>query len=140
MSTPEHFRALERLYLGAATNRYFEPRITVSAQEAEVVIPLRPDMWHPLEGVHGVVYFKALDDACFFAAQSLVTEYFVLTQQFNLYMTAPISEGELRAVGRVVHATPRMMICEGVAYGSDGREVARGGGTFVVSRMALPES
>ncbi len=33
---------------------------------------------------HGTIYFKMLDDAAFYAANSMVSEHFVLTTQFNL--------------------------------------------------------
>jgi acyl-coenzyme A thioesterase PaaI-like protein len=34
---------------------------------------------HSIHAVHGSVYFKALDDAAFFAVNSLVEDVFVLT-------------------------------------------------------------
>jgi acyl-coenzyme A thioesterase PaaI-like protein len=67
------------------------------------VIPVRPEFFHAAHAVHGSVYFKALDDAAFFAVNSLVTDVFVLTASYNLYLTRPVTEGALRAVGRVVH-------------------------------------
>jgi hypothetical protein len=35
---------------------------------------VRPDFFHAAHAVHGSVYFKALDDAAFFAVASLVQE------------------------------------------------------------------
>ena len=37
---------------------------------------------HAAGAVHGSYYFKVLDDACYFAANSLVSDVFVLTVSF----------------------------------------------------------
>ena len=70
----EHFRRLERMYLGAAINEYFGPTVRIGPGTCEVTIPARPDFFHAAGAVHGAVYFKALDDAAFFAANSLFAD------------------------------------------------------------------
>lgn len=137
MTKEEHFRKLERMYASAPTNEYYAPTMRVSEGRAEVIIPVRPDFFHVGGAVHGSVYFKALDDAAFFAANSLVGDVFVLTVSFNVYLTRPISEGEMKATGRVVHRSGRLFIAESILVDSDGREIARGSGTFVPSTIAL---
>jgi acyl-coenzyme A thioesterase PaaI-like protein len=61
----------------------------------------------------------------------------MLTASFNLYMTRPISEGEMKATGRVVYGSRRFFVAEAVAVNSDGQEVARGSGTFMPSSISL---
>ena len=41
-----------------------------------------------------------LDDAAFYAANSLVSDRFLLTTAFNLHFTKPMRDGEARAEGR----------------------------------------
>ena len=133
----DHYRKLERMYASAPVNEYYGPRIQVSEGRAEVIIPVRPDFFHAAGAVHGMVYFKALDDAAFFAVNSLVENVFVLTVSFNVYFTRPVSEGEMKATGRVVHRSRRLYLAESNLVDSRGREVARGSGTFVRSSMSL---
>lgn len=137
MSPEEHYRRLERMYAAAPINRYYEPVLRISEAKAELAIPVKPDFFHAAGAVHGSVYFKALDDAAFFAANSLVLDVFVLTATFNVYLTRPISSGELRATGTVVHRSPNLIVADSVAVDSDGRQVGRGSGTFMRSRIAL---
>ncbi len=137
MASDEHYRRLERMYAAAAVNRYFAPTIHIGEGQAEVVIPVRPDFFHPLGAVHGAVYFKALDDAAFFAVNSLVEDVFVLTVSFTLYMTRPVSEGRLRAVGRVVHRSRSLYIAEAELFDEQDRPVGRGSGTFMRSTVTL---
>jgi uncharacterized protein (TIGR00369 family) len=85
----------------------------------------------------GAVYFKALDDASFFAANSLIESVFVLTVSFNLYFLRPISEGEIVATGRVVSRSKRLIVADGVLVDGRGREIARGSGTFMSSAITL---
>jgi len=137
MDPEEHYRRLERLYAVAPINRYYRPALTVSEGKAELVIPVREDFFHAAGAVHGSVYFKALDDSAFFAANSLVFDVFVLTASFNVYFTRPVSEGELRATGTVVHRSRNLIVAESVVLDSKGRPIGKGSGSFMRSQIAL---
>lgn len=137
MPNEEHFRKLERLHAQAPTNEYYQPILTIGEGRAELVIPVRSQFFHAAGAVHGSVYFKAMDDSAFFAANSLVEDVFVLTASFNVYFLRPISTGELRATGRVVHASRRLYIAESEIVDSEGRPIGRGSGTFMPSQIAL---
>jgi uncharacterized protein (TIGR00369 family) len=125
------------MFASATANEAPAPTMRISEGRAEVTIPIRPDLLHAAGTAHGFVYFRALDDAAFFAVSSLVEDVFVLTTSFNLYLTRPISKGEMRATGRVVHGSRRFFVAESVAVDSDGQEIARGSGTFMPSSIPL---
>ncbi len=133
----EHFRKLERMYGSAPINDYFTPRLHIEEGTAILTMQVRNDFFHAANAVHGSVYFKALDDATFFAAQSLVTDIFVLTVSFTIYFLRPISRGEMKAVGRVVHRSKRLLVVEGELFDREGRLIGRGSGTFMPSRVPL---
>ena len=134
----EHFRRLERMYAAAPINRFFEPRLRIpESGVAELRMTIRSDFHHAAHAAHGAVYFKALDDATFFAANSLVDDVFVLTVSFNLYLTRPVSEGEVVARGRVVSRSKRLYVAEGTLEDARGREIARGSGAFMPSTVLL---
>lgn len=133
-----HFETLITMYDAAPINNYFQPRLSFPEEgRAEIEMLVRPDFHHPAGAIHGSVYFKALDDATFFAVQSVVTDYFVLTSSFQLYFLRPVSEGRLLARGQVVSRSKRLFIADGVLFDSRGREVARGSGAFVPSAIKL---
>jgi uncharacterized protein (TIGR00369 family) len=133
----DHLHKLEHMYLMAPINAFYSPRISVSQGEAEIMIPVKPDFFHVADAVHGSVYFKLLDDAAFFAINSLIEDYFALTASFTTYLLHPISEGTMKAIGKVVHAGTRSFIAESVVVDSEGKEIARGSGNFVVSKIRL---
>lgn len=134
----EHFRKLERMYHQAAhINLFFRPTLHVSQGAAEILMPVRPEFFHAAHAVHGSVYFKALDDAAFFAVNSLVTDVFVLTASFNIYLLRPVTGGVLRAVGRIVHRSRSHFLAEAELFDGEERQVARGSGSFVRSNIAL---
>ncbi len=137
MDNEEHFRKLERMYLGAPVNRYYLPTIRIGPGSAEIAVQVRSDFFHAAHAVHGVVYFKVLDDAAFFAANSLVEDVFVLTVSLNVYLTRPITEGAIVATGRVVHTSRRLIIAEAEAVDGEGRTLARGTASFMRSNIAL---
>ncbi len=138
-SSDDHYRRLERMYLAAPANEYFRPEIGIGDGTAEVRLTVRPDFFHAAGAVHGSVYFKLLDDATFFAASSLVHDVFVLTASFNIYFLRPISAGVMHARGTVVSHSTRLLIAEGVLTDDTGKEIARGTGTFMPSKVALTD-
>lgn len=140
MSPEEHYRRLERMYLAAPCNAYYTPEITIGEGTAEVVLPVRPDLFHAAGAVHGAAYFKAMDDAAFFAAASLVRDVFVLTTAFHVHFLRPVTEGVLRARGRVVHRSRRLLIAEAEVTDARGRAVGRGTGTFMPGTVRLTEA
>ncbi|KAB7516521.1 hotdog fold thioesterase [Halosegnis rubeus] len=125
------------MYLSSPTSEDYDADISISEGEATVTVPVQEKQFHAAGGVHGSVYFKLLDDAAFFAVNSLIEDVFVLTTNFNIHLTRPVSEGEIRAEGRVVNENPRQLIGEAVAYDDDGNQVARGSGTFAKSNSEL---
>ena len=133
----EHFRKLERMYAAAPVNEYFRPELKVSEGQAEVIIPVRREFFHAANAVHGAIYFKALDDAAFFAVSSVVTDVFVVTVTYNVYLTRPVSEGSMRAVGRVVHRSKQLFLAEAELFDDRGKQVARGSGSFMKTAIQL---
>lgn len=124
------------MYASGPINRFFRPLIHVGDGAAEIRMAVRPDMHHAAHATHGAVYFKMLDDAAFFAVQSLVSDVFVLTVNFQVYLLAPVVSGEMVATGTVVHQTKRLFLAESVVS-ADGKVVARGNGSFMRSATRL---
>jgi len=133
-----HFDKLIAMYQSAPINDWFQPRMSIpEAGVCQVELNVRREFFHAAAAIHGAVYFKMLDDAAFFAVQSLVHDVFVLTASFNLYFLRPVSAGELVSQGRVVHRTKRLFIAEAVLMQKDGKEVGRGSGNFLPSSTPL---
>jgi len=133
-----HFEALVAMYDRAPINQWFRPALRIPEEgRAEIEMAVREDFYHAGSAIHGAVYFKALDDATFFAAQSLVTDCFLVTSSFQLYFLRPVSEGQLLARGQIVSRSKRLYIAEGVLFDGRSKEVARGTGTFMPSSMQL---
>ena len=137
MNAEAHYRALEKMYLAAPINSLFKPEITVSKEMAEIEIAVSELFFHSAGAVHGSVYFKMLDDAAFFAANSIVTDFFVLTSSFTTYLTRPVAAGVMKSVGRVVSRGKSQIIAEAVVRDGRGHEAGRGSGIFVRSSMPL---
>ncbi len=140
MKDEKHYRALEKMYLAAPINDIYKPRITVSNESSEIEIEASESLFHSAGAVHGSVYFKMLDDAAFFAANSIVPDYFVLTTSFITYLTRPISSGRMRSIGKVVSKTKTQIIAESIVYNGQGKEIGRGSGIFVRGKLPLVDA
>ena len=133
-----HFRSLEALYRSAPVNRLFESELVIGAPgEAEIRFAVDPSAFHAAGAAHGTLYFKMLDDVAFYAANSLISDRFLLTTAFNLHFTRPMRGGTARAIGRWVSGRRRVLIAEARILDSDDEECARGTGTFLRSHIAL---
>ena len=138
--TEDHFHRLERMYLSAPANEIYEPKITIQEGAAEVRIEIHPRHHHAAHAAHGSVYFKAMDDAAFFAVNSLVEDVFVLTTSFTVHFTRPISKGEMVARGRVVNAGRTMWVAESILEDEYGRVLGHGSGAFMRSKFKLVDA
>lgn len=137
MSSEEHFRKLERMYSSAPCNQYYSPKLAISKGATELIIPIEQKFHHSTGAVHGSVYFKALDDAGFFAVNSLVEDVFVLTTSFNIHLFRPVASGKLKAIGKVIQASKNMFVAEALLFNDEGEEIARGIGTYARGKVAL---
>ncbi len=140
MSADVHLRGLERLYARAPVNGVFCSTLHIpEAGRAEIRFEVTPDMFHAAGAGHGTIYFKMLDDAAFYAANSMVEDCFLLTTQFNLFLTRPVKAEQLTAIGQWVSGARRVLIAESRLVDAEGAEVARGQGTFMRSRIRLAD-
>ena len=133
-----HYRALESLYDAAPINNIFRSTLEIPEEgHARIHFQVDASLYHAAGAVHGTTYFKMLDDAAFYAANSLVSDYFLLTTAFNLLLTRPMTAGPITAEGRWVNGRRRVLVADARLIDAEGEEVARGTGTFMRSRIPL---
>ena len=133
-----HFRALEELYRSAPINRLFRSELAIPEPGmARIRFQVDDSLFHAAGAVHGTAYFKMLDDAAFYAANSLVSDRFLLTTAFNLHFTRPLKGGVVTAEGHWASGRRRVFVAEARLIDGDGEEAARGTGTFMRSHIAL---
>ncbi len=133
-----HLRALEALYDSAPVNSLFASRLLLpKAGSSEIQFTVAESSFHAAGAAHGTLYFKMLDDAAFYAANSLVSDRFLLTTAFNLHFTTPMRVGKARAEGKWISGKRRVFVAEARIVDSSGEECARGTGTFLRSHIAL---
>ena len=133
-----HYRSLEALYRSAPINRLFDSQLTIVAPgQSELRFTVDEASFHAAGAAHGTLYFKMLDDAAFYGANSLITDRFLLTTAFNLHFTKPMRAGQAIAEGRWISGKRRVFVAEARIVDSEGEECARGTGTFLRSHIAL---
>ncbi|MDB5713120.1 MAG: PaaI family thioesterase [Sphingomonadales bacterium] len=133
-----HHRALESLYRSAPINTLFPSTLHIVEDGfARISFEVGLEHYHAAGAVHGTAYFKMLDDAAFYAVNSLVTDRFILTTAFNLLFTKPLKAGIITAEGRWISGQRRVFVADARLIDSDGEEAARGTGTFMRSNIPL---
>lgn len=141
MKSKSHFEKLEQMYLQANVNTMIYDTTTckITDGSAEIGLDVSEKYFHALGALHGSVYFKLLDDAAFFAVNSVVTDAFVLTTSFNINLTRPVTKGQLKAIGKLKFKSRDLFVAEATLYNEDGKEIAFGTGNFAKSKILLSE-
>ena len=133
-----HWRALEALYASAPVNRLFASQLEIVDEgRSRIAFTVDERHFHAAGAAHGTIYFKMLDDAAFYAANTLVSDRFLLTTAFNLLFTRPMRGGEVIAEGHWISGRRRVLVADARLIDSDGEEIGRGTGTFMRSGIAL---
>jgi uncharacterized protein (TIGR00369 family) len=140
MIDAEHHRSLSAFMQPRQSRSGTGTRILISDGQAEVRLPTRSEFHHAAQAVYGSVYFRALDDAAFFAVNSRVREVLVLTVSFTVHFVRPVAIGELRAVGRLLHGGGRLFFAESDLRNDSGELLAHGSGVFTRSAISLDPS
>ena len=138
MTNNQHYPKLENMMPSALFIQLTGAKVSVKKGEAQITLPVRKEFFHAAGAMHGALYFLALDNAAFFAVNSLVEDVFVLTTSFT-YITRPVSEGNVTATGKVVNQNNSQFIAESILYDSNDNEIARATGIFVRSKIPLSE-
>jgi len=137
-----HFRKLERMYLFAPVNIevYRGITINISQEKAEITLPIEEKYFHAAHAIHGSVYFKMLDDAAFFAVNSIIEDVFAYTVSFNVQLLRPISSGIIKSVGELKFKSNNLFIADSTLFDENGKLAGRGSGNFMRSKIELTEN
>jgi uncharacterized protein (TIGR00369 family) len=136
-----HYRKLENMYYSGPINQeiYKGVQLIVSHEKAEITQEITSNFFHAGQSLHGSVYFKLLDDASYFAVQSVVQDFFIYTSTFNIQLLRPVKSGIIKAIGNVTFKSKNLFMAEAILFDEKNREVARGIGTFLKSQYLLDE-
>ena len=136
-----HLRKLERMYLSAPVNKQLYNGITIaiSDQRAELTLKIEEKFFHAANAIHGSVYFKMLDDAAFFAVNSIVEGVFVYTVSFNVQLLRPVSSGTIKSIGELKFKSSNLFIADSTLLDENNKVVGRGSGNFMKSKIELTQ-
>lgn len=129
------------MYLSAPINTKIYKGITIdiSNEKAEVSLKIGQTFFHAANAIHGSIYFKMLDDAAFFAVNSIVHDVFVYTVSFNTQLLRPVSNGIIRSVGELKFKSNNLFIADSTLFDENNKVIGRGSGNFMKSKIQLTE-
>ncbi len=88
--------------------------------EAELLIPLKPELTQHHGYAHGAVVGAAADNVCAWAAASVAGD--VVTASYSLHLVAPAKGERLRARGTVLKTGWRQLTVRGDVYAESGED------------------
>lgn len=135
----DHYRKLESMYHAAPVHNTFPGYLTVEEASCRIRMKVSVRHHHAFGSAHGSVYFKLLDDAAYFAANSVVTDRALVTVSFSIQLLKAVSNGEIVAEGHLVNNAGRLFVAESQIVDTEGDLVAIGHGTFSRTGLALAD-
>ena len=137
MNKNNHYKKLEKIYYKASFNMMLKPEITISEKKCEIKSVFSDKVHHAAAAAHGAMIFKTLDDAAYFAANSIEFEEFLVTVSYNIQFVRPVFNEEIFSIGTVIEQNRHHIIAESKSLNRDGKKVAFGIGTFTKSNIKL---
>ncbi|MBI3135544.1 MAG: PaaI family thioesterase [Bacteroidetes bacterium] len=133
-----HFQRLMRLYEKAPIHNFYQGiKLLVDDKKAIISLPIDERYFHGGMAVHGSVYFKLLDDAAYFACQSQIYDYFIVTTNFNISLRRPIVSGTITATGEFECFDENIIRARATLTDENGKVCGTGIGEFMKSKTAL---
>ncbi|MEP7164720.1 MAG: PaaI family thioesterase [Ferruginibacter sp.] len=114
--------------------------ISISSERAELSLKVEEKFFHAANAIHGSLYFKMLDDAAFFAVNSMVSDVFVYTVSMNVQLLRPVSSGLIRSVGELKFKSTNLYIADAALFDENNKLAGRGSGNFMRSKIELTEN
>jgi acyl-coenzyme A thioesterase PaaI-like protein len=132
-----HYEKLERDYLSAPCNKYFDAGIRVFEGNADIVIPIRKKFLDATGSVHSSFCYQAMSDAALYSVNSLVRHGTVVPTHFSAVLTRSVDAGEVVARGRFVGTSEAHYLAEAVLTDPEGEEIAHGTAVFEIREAPL---
>ena len=135
----EHFERLIRMYDAAPIHNFYEGiKLSMEENKARIELEMTDDRYfHAGMSTHGSVYFKLLDDAAYFACQSMIKDNFIVTTAFNTQLLRPILGGKIYAEGIMEFESSQMFSATSKLFDEKGRLCGTGHGQFLKSKVPL---
>jgi len=128
------------MYLDAPIQKLYPGiDLEVMHHQAVITLPAGKSFHHAGNSLHGSVYFRLLDDACYFAAMSVMEDWFLLTKSFSIEFLRPHFDGLITAKAKLISEEGEKFFCEGELFNNEGKIIAKGSGDFVRSKLPLKE-
>lgn len=136
-----HYKKLINMYGSAPIQKKF-PGIDLKIKklQAEITLPIDESYHHAGGSLHGAIYFRLLDDVCYFAAMSEETEYFYVTKTFSIQFFRSIQKGLMIAKSEEIKFDGKDFFASGSIYNEEGIKLASGSGVFTKVSVKLDPS
>ena len=126
------------MYHNAPINVLYKPSLTIEKEgQSKIKYSVNTAHFHVGGYLHGSAIFKLLDDAAFFAAQSIEPDYFITTASFNSHFIRPVNKAIITGFGAGVKFTKTQIFADSYIENETGKIIAKGSGIFMKSNITI---
>jgi len=135
----KHYDGLEKMHLKSPINDLIKSKINISQGKAQVNFKNSIAMRDALGNIHNAYIFMGLEEAAFFAANSLIEDVLVSNKSFELIFSKPTKSVELIAKGKFEEKSMGNYIISAELYDQDEKLIAKAKGIFRRSKNLLED-
>ena len=118
-------------YLKHPMHHNLNMNVELGKNSATITMTIHDSVINLVGILHGAIYFKLIDDACFFAALSAQESSFVATSNMTIHYLKPASKGVLIAHAKMITKQGRKYLCECEIKDEEGTIYTYGSGSFI---------
>ena len=126
-----HLDQIISYYKDHPMHKDLEIDVDYTQGKAQVGLTVHKSILNLVGILHGAIYFKLIDDACFFAGLSLNKSNFIATSSMSIHYLKPVSKGRIIADAAVVDQVGKKYVCEAAIQDLNGVKYAFGSGMFI---------
>tara|TARA_Y100001970_G_scaffold263886_1_gene349844 strand:- start:126 stop:548 length:423 start_codon:yes stop_codon:yes gene_type:complete len=125
------FNDIIEQYINHPMHKNLNMSVHFGKESAAVSMTIHESILNLVGTLHGAIYFKLIDDSCFFAALSAKESHFVATSNMTIHYVKPASEGNLVAKANIITKRNRMYLCKSTIMNDKEDILAYGSGSFI---------
>jgi uncharacterized protein (TIGR00369 family) len=118
-------------YINHPMHKPLNMSVALKEKSAKITMSVHSSVLNFVGILHGSIYFKLMDDACFFAVIATNQSSFVVTSNMTVNYIKPVSEGMIITHASVITKRGRLYLCESHITNLEGSILAHATGSFI---------
>ena len=131
----DHYKMIKDIYSVSPSVKGIDFTYKISHAQCEISHKVNSDMYNSGQVMHGMYFFKLIDEAAHGAAMSVENTSALATTNLSLNLIRPATSGIITAKATLVSRGKKQYIAQATLYNQQDKVIANGIATFMKSSV-----